>query len=72
MDFKGITWAGNMYQKFEEMCLEVEEVMYEVYPPFYPFFMQIVCLSYYRRLFKRFLEFLSLSQCDTASLFEKT
>ncbi|KAI3457150.1 hypothetical protein Pfo_013813 [Paulownia fortunei] len=29
MDFKGITWAGNIYQKFETMCLEVEEVMYE-------------------------------------------
>ncbi|XP_011098035.1 uncharacterized protein LOC105176815 isoform X2 [Sesamum indicum] len=29
MDFKGITWAGNMYQKFEAMCLEVEEVMYQ-------------------------------------------
>ncbi|GER56449.1 diaminopimelate epimerase [Striga asiatica] len=29
MDFKGITWAGNIYQKFEAMCLEVEEVMYE-------------------------------------------
>ncbi|KAL6553810.1 hypothetical protein OROMI_019483 [Orobanche minor] len=29
MDFKGIAWAGNIYQKFETMCLEVEEVMYE-------------------------------------------
>ncbi|KAL8461128.1 hypothetical protein ACS0TY_031758 [Phlomoides rotata] len=29
MDFKGIAWAGNIYQKFEDMCLEVEEVMYE-------------------------------------------
>ncbi|KAL7087007.1 hypothetical protein ACP275_13G038700 [Erythranthe tilingii] len=29
MDFKGITWAGNIYEKFEAMCLEVEEVMYE-------------------------------------------
>ncbi|KAI3465832.1 hypothetical protein Pfo_022495 [Paulownia fortunei] len=29
MDFKGITWAGNIYQKFEAMCLEVEEVMYQ-------------------------------------------
>ncbi|KAL6570769.1 hypothetical protein OROGR_000319 [Orobanche gracilis] len=29
MNFKGITWAGNIYQKFEAMCLEVEEVMYE-------------------------------------------
>ncbi|KAL2497439.1 hypothetical protein Adt_22989 [Abeliophyllum distichum] len=27
MDFEGITWAGNIYQKFEAMCLEVEEVM---------------------------------------------
>ncbi|KAL3632760.1 hypothetical protein CASFOL_025744 [Castilleja foliolosa] len=29
MDFKGLSWAGNIYQKFETMCLEVEEVMYE-------------------------------------------
>ncbi|XP_022857180.1 uncharacterized protein LOC111378242 [Olea europaea var. sylvestris] len=27
MEFKGITWAGNIYQKFEAMCLEVEDVM---------------------------------------------
>lgn len=30
MDVKGITWVGNMYQKFENMCLEVEDMMYEV------------------------------------------
>ncbi|GAA0143603.1 hypothetical protein LIER_04249 [Lithospermum erythrorhizon] len=29
MDLKGITWPGNIYQKFEAMCLEVEEVMYQ-------------------------------------------
>ncbi|KAG2712513.1 hypothetical protein I3760_04G130200 [Carya illinoinensis] len=29
MDVKGITWVGNIYQKFEAMCLEVEEVMYQ-------------------------------------------
>ncbi|KAL8506489.1 hypothetical protein ACS0TY_017397 [Phlomoides rotata] len=29
MEFKGIAWAGNIYQKFEAMCLEVEEAMYE-------------------------------------------
>ncbi|KAI4325149.1 hypothetical protein MLD38_030571 [Melastoma candidum] len=29
MDVKGITWIGNMYQKFEAMCLEVEEIMYQ-------------------------------------------
>lgn len=29
MDFKGLTWVGNIYQKFEAMCLEVEEVMYQ-------------------------------------------
>lgn len=29
MDVKGITWVGNVYQKFEAMCLEVEEVMYQ-------------------------------------------
>lgn len=27
MDFKGIAWVGNIYQKFEAMCLEVEEAM---------------------------------------------
>ena len=32
MDVKGITWVGNVYQKFEAMCLEVEEVMYQVCP----------------------------------------
>ena len=30
LSFKGITWAGNVYQKFEAMCLEVEEAMYQV------------------------------------------
>ncbi|XP_022739493.1 uncharacterized protein LOC111291766 isoform X2 [Durio zibethinus] len=29
MDLKGITWVGQVYQKFEAMCLEVEEVMYQ-------------------------------------------
>lgn len=29
MSFKGITWAGNVYEKFEAMCLEVEEAMYQ-------------------------------------------
>ncbi|KAJ7948421.1 Structural maintenance of chromosomes protein like [Quillaja saponaria] len=29
MDVKGITWVGNIYQKFEAVCLEVEEMMYE-------------------------------------------
>lgn len=29
MDFKGITWVGNMYQKFETICLEVEDIMYQ-------------------------------------------
>ncbi|KAL5864738.1 hypothetical protein ACOSQ3_002252 [Xanthoceras sorbifolium] len=29
MDLKGITWAGHVYQKFETMCLEVEEIMYQ-------------------------------------------
>lgn len=36
-------WAGNIYQKFEEMCLEVEEVMYEVYLPFPPIFRAKLC-----------------------------
>lgn len=30
MDLKGITWVGHVYQKFEAMCLEVEEIMYQV------------------------------------------
>ncbi|XP_073026987.1 uncharacterized protein [Primulina eburnea] len=29
MDFKGVAWAGDVYQKFEAMCSEVEEVMYQ-------------------------------------------
>ncbi|KAK7324688.1 hypothetical protein VNO77_28442 [Canavalia gladiata] len=29
MDVKGITWVGNIYQKFENMCLEVEDTMFE-------------------------------------------
>lgn len=29
MDFNGIAWVGNICQKFEAMCLEVEEVMYQ-------------------------------------------
>ncbi|KAF8084407.1 hypothetical protein N665_0719s0020 [Sinapis alba] len=27
MDFKGIAWVGNVYHKFEAMCLEVEELI---------------------------------------------
>jgi hypothetical protein len=30
MDVKGINWVGDMYQKFENMCLEAEDMMYEV------------------------------------------
>lgn len=30
MDLKGLAWIGNIYEKFEAMCLEVEEVMYQV------------------------------------------
>lgn len=30
MDMKGISWVGNVYQKFEAMCLEVEENIYQV------------------------------------------
>ncbi|CAK8577098.1 unnamed protein product [Lathyrus sativus] len=29
MDVKGINWVGNMYQKFENMCLEAEDLMCE-------------------------------------------
>ncbi|KAI9177113.1 hypothetical protein LWI28_011221 [Acer negundo] len=29
MDLKGITWVGHVYQKFETMCLEVEDIMYQ-------------------------------------------
>ncbi|XP_020215098.1 uncharacterized protein LOC109799032 isoform X2 [Cajanus cajan] len=29
MDVKGMRWVGNMYQKFENMFLEAEDVMYE-------------------------------------------
>ncbi|XP_038682769.1 uncharacterized protein LOC119983154 isoform X2 [Tripterygium wilfordii] len=29
MDLKGITWVGHVYQKFESMCLEMEEAMYQ-------------------------------------------
>ncbi|XP_054816434.1 uncharacterized protein LOC129316164 isoform X1 [Prosopis cineraria] len=29
MEVKGITWVGNIYQKFENMCLEAEEMIYE-------------------------------------------
>ncbi|XP_050383574.1 uncharacterized protein LOC126800286 isoform X2 [Argentina anserina] len=29
MDVKGITWVGCVYEKFESMCLEVEENMYQ-------------------------------------------
>lgn len=30
MDSKGITWVGNVYQKFEAMCLELEEAVCQV------------------------------------------
>ncbi|KAK7257372.1 hypothetical protein RIF29_31301 [Crotalaria pallida] len=29
MDVKGITWVGNLYQKFENMCLEAQDVIYQ-------------------------------------------
>lgn len=29
MDLKGIAWVAHMYQKFENICFEVEEIMYE-------------------------------------------
>lgn len=29
MDVKGVTWVGCVYEKFESMCLEVEENMYQ-------------------------------------------
>ncbi|GAB2274736.1 hypothetical protein Dimus_009508 [Dionaea muscipula] len=29
MDLKGVSWVENMYQKFEAMCMEVEESMFE-------------------------------------------
>ncbi|KAE8689237.1 Adaptin ear-binding coat-associated protein 1 NECAP-1 isoform 1 [Hibiscus syriacus] len=29
MDLEGITWVGHVYQEFESMCLEAEEVMYK-------------------------------------------
>lgn len=32
MDVNGITWVGGVYEKFESMCLEVEENMYQVSP----------------------------------------
>ncbi|KAJ1417379.1 hypothetical protein SESBI_16646 [Sesbania bispinosa] len=28
-DVKGITWVGSIYEKFENMCLEVEDAMFE-------------------------------------------
>lgn len=31
MDLKGIAWVAHMYQKFENICFEVEEIMYEVH-----------------------------------------
>ncbi|XP_019453681.1 PREDICTED: uncharacterized protein LOC109355159 [Lupinus angustifolius] len=29
MDLKGITWVGNLYHKFENMCLETEDMIYQ-------------------------------------------
>lgn len=29
MDGDGINWVGNLYQKFENMCLEAEDMIYE-------------------------------------------
>ncbi|WMV39316.1 hypothetical protein MTR67_032701 [Solanum verrucosum] len=33
MDLKSISWVGNIYQKFETMCLEMEEAMYQCSAP---------------------------------------
>ncbi|XP_071691304.1 uncharacterized protein [Rutidosis leptorrhynchoides] len=32
-DIKGIAWVGNIYQKFEAMCMEVEEAMCQDFLP---------------------------------------
>uniref|UniRef100_A0A7C8ZVA9 Uncharacterized protein n=1 Tax=Opuntia streptacantha TaxID=393608 RepID=A0A7C8ZVA9_OPUST len=29
MDLKGISWIGDMYNRFESMCVEVDEIMYQ-------------------------------------------
>lgn len=29
MDLKGISWVGDMYNRFESMCVEVDEIMYQ-------------------------------------------
>ncbi|XP_048491985.1 uncharacterized protein LOC104903530 isoform X3 [Beta vulgaris subsp. vulgaris] len=29
MDFKGVSWVGDVYQKFEAMCVEAEEIICE-------------------------------------------
>lgn len=30
MDVKGIAWVGRLYEKFETMCLEVEDIICQV------------------------------------------
>lgn len=45
MSFKGVAWAGNVYEKFEAMCLEVEEAMYQVWSSSPDLVLQPTCLS---------------------------
>lgn len=60
MEFKGIAWAGNIYQKFEAMCLEVEEAMYEVYSSSPNLELQFECLSCNKLPFRGLWNFLVL------------
>ena len=35
---KGISWVGNMFQKFEAVCLEVDNIINQVSSFIFPFY----------------------------------
>lgn len=47
MDFRGASWVGDIYQKFEAMCMEVEETICEVSIFFWSFLCLALMVAWY-------------------------
>ncbi|MED6144286.1 hypothetical protein PIB30_014371 [Stylosanthes scabra] len=64
MDVKGIAWVGNVYQKFENMCLEMEEMMLEDTVKYMEDQMQVVGENVKKIYAGVMKDLLPLSLCD--------
>ncbi|KAK7290858.1 hypothetical protein RIF29_05592 [Crotalaria pallida] len=62
-DVKGITWVGNIYQKFENMCLEVEDIIVEDAAKYVEHQMQTVGESF-KKLYSDVMQDLLPTSCD--------